>query len=166
MGVRWLHGAAARASHEPADESEPVLQKVLPFNVIAFLKSPMGMMGAFMLFAIVIMPYLKVSHSRSFCGEPVKQLLRPCHTCQSAGHNHASALHATECFSTRAVSANRKNRQTLCPPRQVDPEEMKEMLAERKGEKPAEPERVIAGSTQPRAALAASGAQQRGRNRR
>lgn len=34
--------------------------KVVPFNIMAFLKSPMGLMAAFMLFAIVIMPYLKV----------------------------------------------------------------------------------------------------------
>jgi hypothetical protein len=34
--------------------------KVVPFNVMAWLQSPMGMMAGFMVFAIVIMPYLKV----------------------------------------------------------------------------------------------------------
>ena len=38
----------------------PLLQKVVPFNLMAWLKSPMGMMAGFMVFAIVIMPYLKV----------------------------------------------------------------------------------------------------------
>ena len=35
-------------------------QKRQPFNPIAFLKTPYGMMGAFMLFSIFIMPKLKV----------------------------------------------------------------------------------------------------------
>mmetsp|Transcript_12099 Transcript_12099/g.36291 ORF Transcript_12099/g.36291 Transcript_12099/m.36291 type:complete len:215 (-) Transcript_12099:1300-1944(-) len=34
--------------------------KVVPFNLMGFLKSPMGMLAAFMLFAVVVMPMLKV----------------------------------------------------------------------------------------------------------
>jgi hypothetical protein len=45
----------------------PLLQKVVPFNVVAWLKSPMGMMAGFMVFAIAIMPYLKVCSQASRC---------------------------------------------------------------------------------------------------
>lgn len=36
------------------------VQNVAPFNLVGFLKSPMGMLAAFMLFALVVMPMLKV----------------------------------------------------------------------------------------------------------
>lgn len=60
-----------------------VVQKVVPFNITAWLKSPMGMMAAFMLFAIVIMPYLKVSHFLV-----ARKLFEPLKTLPCCRHDH------------------------------------------------------------------------------